>query len=191
MIDLDEIKTALAAATPGPWEVVSNGDGNDIAGGGWFDERDEPYPGNNVCFNNGPDGVPDYDRWRYAIIVTDSGAYPPCDVDASLIVLLRNNAAALVDEVERLRYREGVITTQRNAELACLHLADKRAAELRAEVERLRLDNVLVPEMRRQIKFADEEIKNLTLEIERLRVKREQVSNEDCVLCGEQRREHW
>jgi len=80
-VDLEAIKAALAAATPGPWRVCH-------------------YMGRDIIDTRIETDAP-AESW--SVVFAVDGSAMIADRDADLICLLRNQAAALVAEVERLR----------------------------------------------------------------------------------------
>lgn len=82
MIDLDALERLLAEATPGPWT------------------HDTPYYGSHV------DSVAHYRTATFDPNQADGVGTFSNGPDAALIVLLRNTAPALIQEVRRLREAE-------------------------------------------------------------------------------------
>jgi hypothetical protein len=86
-VDVAAIRAALAKAAPGPWE--------------WRGVNGHPeFPSaESLC---GPTADVLYGEWHND---NTAGLAIVNMADAELIVLLRNNAEALLDEIERLRHR--------------------------------------------------------------------------------------
>lgn len=82
--DLDELERLEKLATPGPWSTAPDDDNRSRSQGVWA----------------GPGGP-----WDEPIIKTDSGVYPPDQVDADLIVAARNALPALIRDLRAARAR--------------------------------------------------------------------------------------
>lgn len=87
-VDTKRLRERLAAATPGPWRYLVD----DATVDGMID---------GIVDGDGDD-----------IVKTDCGIYPPRLEDAQLIAALRNEAPALLDELEKLRAVHGIVSQE-------------------------------------------------------------------------------
>lgn len=106
-VDTKRLRERLAAATPGPWRYLVD----DATVDGMID---------GIVDGDGDD-----------IVKTDCGIYPPRLEDAQLIAALRNEAPALLDELEKLRaVQESELDRLRRLEAAVLDLDEVIESEV-------------------------------------------------------------
>lgn len=143
-LDLDALKAALAAATPGPWEQDQHKALRGVLRAGPLRQYSNGSAREQLGSINALDASPDADGDPAEMLRRR-------DADATLIVLLRNAAPELIAEVERLRAHAREWATDREILTAHAHgrhcgwsgcgvCPDREfnEAERRKELERLR-----------------------------------------------------